>query len=74
MTVLNVQDAKARLSELIRRALDGEEILIARRNRPVIRLQSLAVENRQRKIGTWKGAIEMADDFDAPLADFADYT
>jgi hypothetical protein len=32
-----------------------------------------AVSNEPRKAGTLKGRIKMSDDFNAPLADFAEY-
>ena len=38
MTVINMHDAKTQLSDLVARAEAGEEIVIARRNRPAVRL------------------------------------
>lgn len=38
MTRVNVADAKARLSELVDRALAGVETVIARRDVPLVRL------------------------------------
>ena len=38
MSQYNIAEAKAQLSELARRALAGEEIIIARDNRPLVRL------------------------------------
>jgi prevent-host-death family protein len=38
MDSINLADAKARLSELVERAAQGEEICITRRGRPVARL------------------------------------
>lgn len=74
MTIVNIQDAKARLSELVRLALQGEEVVIARHNKPVIRLQVIAEARTRRRLGTWAGQIHLAEDFDAPLEDFEDYT
>jgi len=45
-TIVNVQEAKARLSELLKRAQSGEVILLARAGTPVARLQPL--EERRR--------------------------
>ncbi|MCL2807495.1 MAG: type II toxin-antitoxin system prevent-host-death family antitoxin [Coriobacteriia bacterium] len=36
--IVNVYDAKARLSSLIDRALNGEAIIIAKRNQPLVKL------------------------------------
>lgn len=38
MVTINMHDAKTRLSDLVARAEAGEEIVIARRNRPAVRL------------------------------------
>lgn len=38
MTIVNMHDAKTQLSDLVARAEAGEEIIIARRNKPAVRL------------------------------------
>jgi prevent-host-death family protein len=38
MKQYNIADAKSHFSELVKRALLGEEILIARDNRPLLKL------------------------------------
>lgn len=71
---VTIHEAKTHLSKLIRKALAGEEIVIARGNQPLVKLVVLPELNQQRRIGGAKGLIEfMADDFDEPLEDFADY-
>jgi len=70
-THYNVAEAKANFSTLVRKALQGEEVVIARDNKPLLRLVPVGVPSR--KPGSAKGRIVMADDFDAPLEDFADY-
>jgi prevent-host-death family protein len=64
---VNIYDAKTRLSELIDRAEDGEEIVIARAGRPVARLVPLKAAGRSRAPGRWAGRVKIAADFDAPL-------
>lgn len=73
MPVVNIHDAKARLSELVRRVEQGEEVLLARRNRPIVRLALVEADAPRRRRGTWAGEITLADDFDAPLPDFDGY-
>ena len=68
----NVAEAKAHFSTLVRMALQGEEVVIARDNKPLLKLVPVGV--RTRTPGSAKGRIRMADDFDAPLADFGDYS
>ncbi len=42
MSSYSVADAKNQLSRLINKALDGEEIIITRRGKPVIELRPMA--------------------------------
>jgi len=71
-TVVNVAQAKARLSELLRRVSAGEEIVIARDHRPVARLTAVAPATARRP-GSGRGIFTAAPDFDATPADFAEY-
>lgn len=72
MHQVNIAQAKAQFSELVQRALAGEEVIIARDNKPLLRLTPLAQPGAARQPGSAKGlAWHMADDFDAPLDDFA---
>ena len=43
----------------------GEEVLIARAGKPVARL--IPALGRVRQLGTAKGQVQIADDFNAPL-------
>jgi prevent-host-death family protein len=71
MTRVNVADAKARLSELIDAALQGEDVVIARRNQPLVRLTVVASGRNVARFGMFRGRIRTAPDFDEPLEDFA---
>lgn len=73
MKVVNIHEAKTHLSRLIQEALEGEEIVIARGNEPVVRLVLVESARPKRSLGWVKGQVTMASDFDAPLDDFADY-
>jgi prevent-host-death family protein len=72
MAQFNIADAKARFSELVDRALAGDEVIVARDNKPLLKLVPLG-KTGSRKPGTAKGMIQMAADFDTPLPDFDDY-
>jgi prevent-host-death family protein len=74
MRTVNVHEAKAKLSELIERALEGEEIVIARRNVPLVRLTVVEAAESGRRLGWARGLIEIAPDFDETPADFDDYS
>lgn len=74
MKQVTIHEAKTHLSRLIQDVLRGEEIIIARGSTPLVRLVALTEALPSRVPGTAPGLIvHMADDFDAPLEDFADY-
>jgi prevent-host-death family protein len=68
MDQYNIAEAKARLSELVARAADGEDVIIARDNKPMAKLISVHPKRKGGiKIGTLDGKGWMADDFDDPI-------
>ncbi|MCO6430881.1 MAG: type II toxin-antitoxin system prevent-host-death family antitoxin [Deltaproteobacteria bacterium] len=67
-----IHEAKTSLSKLIQRALRGEEVVIAKRNVPLVKLTTLAAEKV--RLGRFKGQVEIAKDFDETPSDFVDYT
>jgi antitoxin (DNA-binding transcriptional repressor) of toxin-antitoxin stability system len=69
----NPHEAKTHLSRLIKMALEGEEIIIAKGRRVVVKLTPIAGKGVERKADRAKGFVWMADDFDAPLEAFKDY-
>lgn len=73
MIEVNIHEAKTQLSRLIQAVLDGEEVIISKRNKPVARLVRLEEPRIERKLGWGGPGLWMADDFDAPLEDFAEY-
>jgi prevent-host-death family protein len=70
----NVAEAKARFSELVRRAVSGEEVIVARDNKPLLKLVPVAMADGQRAPGTARGRIWVSPDFDQPLPDFDEYS
>jgi len=73
MTQFNVAEAKARFSSLIRKALAGEDVVIAKDNKPLVKLTPVRRHARRRQPGSAKGQVRMSRDFGAPLTDFAEY-
>jgi prevent-host-death family protein len=69
----NIAEAKAHFSELVQKAMLGEEIVIAKGNKPVLKLVPLEKSKQPRKPGSAKGKIWMAEDFDAIPEGFEDY-
>lgn len=71
-TTFNVAEAKAQFSGLVRRALAGDEIVIAKDHRPLVKLVPLA-PRQPRTPGSAKGRVRLAPDFDQIPPDFKDY-
>jgi antitoxin (DNA-binding transcriptional repressor) of toxin-antitoxin stability system len=69
----SVHAAKTQLSRLIERALAGEDVVIGRGRKPLVRLVPVAQVKATRSFGGYQGEWFMADDFDDELADFAEY-
>lgn len=65
--LVNIHDAKTHFSKFINQALKGDEIIIARDGKPLIRLVPYTEETKTRRGGQFKGLIQISDDFDAPL-------
>ena len=73
-TTVSIHAAKTQLSRLIQRALAGEDVVIARRDKPLVRLQVLAEVREPRRFGGLAHVVgPLPDWFDDELADFAEY-
>lgn len=74
MKQYNIAEAKSRFSELVKLALQGEEVLIARDNKPLLKLTPVNAPTKKRVPGTGKGQIlSVAPDFDKLPDDFREY-
>lgn len=67
MKTVNIHAAKTHLSSLVEEALKGEEVIIAKAGKPLVRLTPVATKKVDRKPGRMKGLIEMHPNFDDPL-------
>ena len=67
MTQFNIHSAKTNLSKLIEAALAGDEVIIARGTKPVVRLVPIPDEGF--KLGILKKELGAIPDFLAPLSD-----
>lgn len=69
METITIHKAKTQLSRLIEKACRGEEIIIARGSKPVVRLVAIANKPAKRKPGAWKGKISYSSDAFGPLTE-----
>ena len=68
MTV-TLNDAMLQLSELVARASEGEEIVIAKDEHPLAKLVPFAEPSGEREFGQFRGRIHVSEDFDEPLSE-----
>ncbi len=70
MKPVNIYDAKTQFSQLVDKAASGEDVIISRSGKPLVRLTRLEGEQKPRiKFGVLKGKVRVAADFDAALPD-----
>ena len=60
--IVNTHEAKSRLSELIREAEQGTEVIVARNGRPVAKIVAWTVAKSSRVPGSWSGQIVYGED------------
>lgn len=65
--LVNIHDAKTHFSKLVNEALSGEEVIIAKSGKPLLRLVPYVQEPESRHGGQLKGLIQISDEFDDPL-------
>lgn len=72
MVLRNISEAKSELSKLIELAQDGEEVVIAKAGKAVVRIVLYTGPTEPRKPGALRGKIKIAPDFDTLPADMAE--
>ena len=63
-SILTLSDAKARFSEIVERVVNGDEFVVTRMGKPVVRISRVATNAEPRKLGDLAGQIWMSEDFD----------
>ena len=64
---VDIHDKQTSLSELVSLALEGNEIIIADDDKPLVRLVPISGSNQLRIPGLNRGEIWTSEDFDEPL-------
>jgi prevent-host-death family protein len=68
MIVVNIFEAKAKLSEYLDMAAHGERVLICKRNRPVVELHAVeSARTSPRPLGLGRGRMTVPSSFFEPL-------
>lgn len=64
---VSVYEAKSKLSQMINKALDGEEVVITRNGKDTVKLTPVPKDRNW--IGMYEGQIKIHDNFDDPMDD-----
>lgn len=69
MKKVTIHQAKTNLSQLIKAACDGEEVVISRGPQPVARLVPIVNSKGDRKPGALEGRLNVGPEFFEPLSE-----
>ena len=69
MKIHTIHEAKTNLSQLIKKACEGEEVIIARGDQPVVKLVPIAAAQKKRVPGGFEGKIWWTADAFDPLTE-----
>jgi antitoxin (DNA-binding transcriptional repressor) of toxin-antitoxin stability system len=74
MSIVTIEEAQAKLPQLIAHLAEGEELLITQNQQPIARLQAHQKPNRKpRMAGNCKGMLTIVADDDEHLKDFEEF-
>jgi antitoxin (DNA-binding transcriptional repressor) of toxin-antitoxin stability system len=74
MTIVTIEEAQAKLPQLIEHLAEGEELVITRNQQRIARLLAEEKPSRKpRKVGNCKGMLAIVADDDEHLKDFEEY-
>ncbi len=73
MQQVTIEQAKMNLTILIDAAIKGEEIVIQQDEKTAVKLVPTLTKKPRPQFGSAKGLIQISDNFDEPLEDFAEY-
>ena len=69
METVSIYEAKTRFSQLVEKAAAGEDVIVSRHGKPIVRITRLAEGRPHVRFGVLAGQVRVDDDFDAPLPD-----
>ncbi len=64
MRIINIDEAKNQLSQLIEQAANGDSFIIAIAGKPLVKVTSLEAQKPIRRLGFLAGEIAVPEDFD----------
>jgi antitoxin (DNA-binding transcriptional repressor) of toxin-antitoxin stability system len=73
LPTISVEEAQAKLPEIIGKLRPGEEVVITKDDQPVAELRSIAAGKPQPRFGSCQGMLTVVAEDDAHLEDFKEY-
>jgi prevent-host-death family protein len=64
MRMVEIHEAKAKMSRLVEQAARGEPFIIAKAGKPMVKVIAVGSSTQPRRVGFMEGEIEVPDDFD----------
>ncbi len=61
---ITVAEMKANMSEILRKAANGEDIAVTKHGKPYVKIIAEKPAKKKSLHGIWKGKFEVPDDFD----------
>lgn len=61
---ITVAEMKANVSEILRKAANGEDIAVTKHGKPYVKIIAEKPAKKKSLHGIWKGKFEVPDDFD----------
>lgn len=69
METVSIREAKKRLSELVDKAASGEDVVVSRNGKPLVRITRLDAPRLCITFGLLKGKLSIPRNFDTPVPD-----
>lgn len=67
METINIHEAKTHLSRIVEQVAAGNDVLIAKAGKPMVKMVSIKTAKTAIRFGVLKGTIRVPEDFDEPL-------
>ena len=67
--IVDIAEAQTQLHDLLLSALEGNEVIISKNNKPLAKLVPVSPPPKSRIPGLNRGKIWVSEDFDEPLPD-----
>lgn len=73
MYEVKLKEENLELVNLVEAAIRGEEIVITKSEDLIVKLIPVEIKKKNRKAGSAKGMLKIAENFDEPLEEFSEY-